>query len=781
MTTANINIKVNNSNTSSRLKQLHNQITRVGKATKKTKNHFKDFNQTMFGATAFVGMFTQAFQSMADTLMKASELDRVANQFGSKFGQELEAGAKNSLGPKGNFVRMIRGMTDNSIDMVEAMKSAIQLRSSGVTGDINTMASIVAKAGTAAKMAGRDSGEGIKRVTDFLKDGSLAHLQHLGLLRTSNPALKAYLAVVNQAGGVLGTAMTAQQKLALGMRLLDEKTRGYLRGQRDLRDTLQDTNQFFSHLKDTVGIFIGKAIQPLLESFIDFSIYATAILEDIKKNKKELLFLTKGFIIATAAVSGFVLVLGSLALATKALTSLVAGIPFLTVTLLSLGAAAIYTEVSFDKFIDTLSTFAKATQGVYQLVTSFVSSSKNFSSGVGMMDKSIHDFLKEKGLLTLVTNISRVISIVTVFVRNTAKGFVQGLTSMLDKLGSVGQKLKEFLGLDSGPWKRNWLDIAKVVGQAFGKMTAGALAFYTVMKLIRTGGKLKGMGAGGLLSKGFGAASAGVGLIGRGVDRGAGAIGRGARSAVLGGAFHSKKFAAVAHVFAQIGSKAMPLIRVFGALARFTAIGAIVGTLVTGFAGLAQGLIETSTEIGKFVKAVTNWVSDLFETNPILSKIKNGFTWLFDAIVSVFGKIKEIGHSIGVSIGTSLGQHGQMMHDKMYNKRMSAALNMADAGKVGPGSAGMTMPENQTQALATIIATMRTVSEDKMDKMTSALEKALGSDSAGGLALTPEEWTEIFASGMDKSKKVGQMANANKNVDDKTKSSAIKSGRSGVC
>lgn len=870
MSNININVKVNNSSANARLKQLHSQVAKVGKATDDVAKSFVNFNRTIFGATAFLGIFTQAFQGLANVMMQGSELDRASAQFAKRFGSELPSqmqkfddGTSAVIGPQGRFIQNIRSMTTNSIDMMAAMRAAIQLRSSGVSGDINVLSEIVARAGTAAKMAGKDSAEGIKRVTDFLKDGSLAHLQHLGLLREVNPELKAQLAILGKATGVLSTAVTASYKLALGMRILREATKGQLKGQRDLRDTLQDTAQFFVMLKGTIGSFVGKAIQPLLESFIDFSLQATMILEDIKNNKKEILFLAKAFIIGTAAVAGFVLVVGGLRLAVTALTSLVGGIPFLTIALGAMAAAILYNKVSMKGLVEVAQTLGAIVQGSFQLIHSFLSDPENFAKGIGKMDKSIHDLLKSKGLLGLVTNIARVGSVVTVFVQSTVRGFMSALNNMLDKLGSVGSRLKSFLGLDSGPWKRDWLETAKALGEAFGKVSLSLLGVWAAFKLLKTGGKIfSGFGKAKNLLSG---AKGGKGSIAKGLSGGGpkgtamdpffviavkqpwnmvGAIpgiggakgkpgllskiAKGGRTAALAGMIRFPALAKVADVGTKAGSGILgtfkklfkplgkilspvigllgrlapilrPLIGILGGVARFTVIGTIITTVGTFLWGFVEGLLEAKDGIGKFVTGVSEWVSHLFETNPILIQVKSAFEFLYNGLAMVFNKIREWGQKVGLAMGEAMGGLGQSAHDSVLNDKMAAAKEMRQntgASMLGEDfmrfrqigsreSMIPNMPEGggtDTVKLAMIQEALERVNESEKGRMEKAFRDAVSLDGGDGtMTITREEWEEIFAGGMDKSKTLKEVAKSGEKTKDNTGDGIVGSARQGVC
>ena len=841
MNNININVTVNQSGASARLKNLHSQIQRVGKATEDTAKSFKNFNRTIFGATAFVGLFTQAFSSLANTLMVGSDLDRAALQFQKRFGAELpsamrqmQQGFDESIGPQGNFIRMLRQTTDNSIDVVTAMKSAIQLRSAGVSSSIGEITKIMAMAGTAGKNAGKDSAEGIRRVTDFLKDGSLAHLQHLGLLRESDPAYKAHLAILNKAGGTLGKAVTAQYKLTLGMKLLTAATRGQLKGQRDLRDTLQDTAQYFTILKSSIGTFIGKALQPLLEKFIDFSINMSFILEDIKNNKKEIMFLGKAFIIGTAAVAGFVLAIGGLRLAVTALTSLVGGIPFLTTALGALAAVVLYNKFKAKDFIDTLQNFGAVLKGTYQLVSSFFSSQENFSKGVGLMDSKLKAFLQARGLLTLTENISRVVAIIGEFSRGALQGFTQALDGIFAKLGPIGDKIKNMLGIDAGAWKRDWLKAANDIGKAFGKLAIGAIAFKGVASLLGAGKSVMGFGgrgkgpkgtssdplfvamsqkiAGG--TKGFLNAIMSSGSLAAQKSSETGAVNKQYMKQIWASSLAKKhsvnglQFAGSAmgpfqqakggllqklpFILRAFVTQGLQVLKVFG---KFSLIGVAIAAVGTALAGFVAGLWENRDKVINAFGSMTDYVVGMFSEGGALSAIGTGFkilgegvTKLVDVIGKAFTYIYEKFKVFGSKAADSLSKMGDEARAKERERRTTVALNMIKSGSIAAPKLDATgypimppMPDTEEKKMATAIAAFQSSYDDRTLAMSKVYQDAIKSTSPGGISITQEEWVDIYAAGLDKSKKMGELA---KNTGDTTKnlgSDITKPTRAGAC
>src|SRR3990172_8977624 len=120
------------------------------------------------------------------------------------------------------------------------MRQGISLKSLGIVKNSDEWAELSAKAATSAKLAGLDSAEGIRRIGEFAKTGSINQLQYLNLIHKANPALQAQMAILHKAGGVMGGVISTQARLAIGMKLLNLATENSLRSQRDLANILED-------------------------------------------------------------------------------------------------------------------------------------------------------------------------------------------------------------------------------------------------------------------------------------------------------------------------------------------------------------------------------------------------------------------------------------------------------------------------------------------------------------------------------------------------------------
>lgn len=423
------------------LNQIQNSLKKTGAAAKQTSVNFTEFNRVMFTTGAFVGFFTKSFSKFGDALLQGAQLDRLQTQF------------ERIMGPKGDLFKSIAGFTDNSIDKVEALRSAIAMKTLGIASSTAQTAELIARAGTAAKLAGIDSGEGIKKFTQFLKDGSIANLEFLNLIKSNDPALKLQMSMIGKYGGVLGGALTAQMKYNMGLRLLRAATQNALKGQRDLYDVVYDVKQSFSLLKSEVGIFIGTAISSLLDKITKAVDRFSAWLETVRHTKKEILFLAKSFILATSALAGFMATVGTLRLLAIGLKAvgistmpIIFGFTTLVGLFTSLTAKVKQGATPIERFTEKLRVFAAVLKGVFQLVSSYLTEQDNFAKGIGKMDRELFELLNNNGLFKFVHKVAQVTAVISKFVIETFKQLRDWAIALDEQLGALGNKFLGFFG-----------------------------------------------------------------------------------------------------------------------------------------------------------------------------------------------------------------------------------------------------------------------------------------------------------------------------------------------
>lgn len=467
---------------SASLKKIASSFNNVNKSVKKSSVDFTEFNRVLFSTTAFIGVFSKAFTTMTNSLNQAAELDRLSTQF------------ERVMGPKGSLFNAISGMTKNSIDRMEALRSGISLGSLGIVKDTRTLAEVIARSGTAAKRAGFQSGEGIKRVSDFLKDGSISHLQFLNVIAATNPALQAQMAILQRAGGVMGTVISTQAKLRLGMAALRAATQGMNEDQRDLQDVMADAAQSFKYLKGELSSLLGKALSPVIEKVTDFAFAATDLVERIRKTDQTMITTIKNLFLVGSALTSVIATLGTARLIFKALGALgIGGIPFVTAALLGLAAA--FTDV--QKATQTFTNMAKSAGavflGTFQLISSFIHDADNFSKGIGKMDSELHAFLEKQGLLELTKNIARVSAVVITFSRDVGQTLVDWFKKAGDYIDPLIKKISAFFGAsDPKGWSRSWIEGGKGVRGVLTNLAAAAIATFGAFKVLGMGKNLLG-------------------------------------------------------------------------------------------------------------------------------------------------------------------------------------------------------------------------------------------------------------------------------------------------
>lgn len=765
---------------SAALKKVQRSLRDTGKAAKRTGVDFTEFNRVMFSTTAFIGIFSNAIRQISDTLMEGAKVDRVASQF------------ERVLGPSGRFFNAISGLTDNTIDRMEAMRAGISLKSLGIADNMDQIAGIVSRAGTAAKLAGKDSSEGIKQYTNFLKTGSIASLSFLNIIAETNPALQAQMAILQKAGGPLGKVITTQQKLAIGAALLQAATEGQLKGQRDLLDVLKDMGQAFFFAKANVGKFIGTALTPLLEKVTKAVFSFSDLIERIRTGDKQFMMFTKNLIVAGSAIISVLASLGTARLLFKALAAIgIGGIPFLALSVVSLAAAFSDLDKGLERVTRVFKLMGASVLGVFQLMSSFINSTENAASGIGKMDSALYDLLDEAGLLGFVTNISRAGIAVVEFGKGVVSGITQAFDYLNDKFGGAIDKIKEWLGLDTGPWSRNVLKNAKAIGEVVGKLGATVLGVWGAFKLLGGAKALlskipiigKFFGGGGPGGRGPSGTSADpifVSMAGNFLSSnrvlGSTAMGEiftnpGGKMSGLMEVVKTAVGTAVGFLFSPFRSLAGVAGRVAGALgglniAALASRAGLLGLAVAAGYGIGKGLIELDEEffggaVGNAVSKGLDSIAGLFgatgstadqeriaalQSSPAYSSILQAAG---GAGVSVSaGESLKMAQSLQSSLaqGSPLGAELSRFQTSMFAKKLATPSELG-IGNGNTITSEPTMPTNEFFKKRQIQETMKMVNEDTANRMQAAFSKALRDNQ-----ITRTEWEEIYAAGMNKSK-----------------------------
>ncbi len=681
------------------------------------------------------------------------------------------------------------------------MRQGISLRSLGIVHSTEQVADIMAKSGVAAKMAGKDSGEGIQAYSEFLKDGSESHLEFLNLIAKTNPALQAQMAILHKAGGMMGGVISTQARLALGQSLLNAAVRGNLKGFRDLRDILLDAKQNFALFRGELGRLLLTALGPLVDKFSQFILKLSLTIDNIRKNEKNLVFLTKAVLIGTGAILGLAGALGTLRLATIALTSLGLGLPRLLFLVVSLSSAFLGITHHADSFIDRLKVFAGFVKGVWQLVTSL-----DRKTGIAKIDEDLKQLLEKNGIFVFAQNVARAISVVRVVVGDMVDAFRFVAKQMDNIFGGIARSFIGLIEKFKEPWEHFWISESSTPIEKFMRSFA---VLGTTFGAIFTGIFLKsimGKMAGGLLSKMpvigkfFGGAGGrgpsgkksdpiytrAADNIGSGILKTAGKFGEPILEGLMKflgpvtGLF--EKLNTVLEYTVDYGFQGLryalgELIEPILAMGRVVLEEVVAPILVFGSAiyGAIEGIMDTLDDWKDFFKgifdlgkAVSDVVINFVESSKYLKMAK-------DAIVAVVSEIfrfakfmvtempivlmkliaqgwAKIFGWLGIGAG-SLGKEMSSIAKRFSptsfpeDTKPEEKKENANTASTGGDKSNISIPtkeDNQEDTINALGEHLKTLSGAQRKATQATIEGALKADSAGGSTITAEEMAQIM-------------------------------------
>lgn len=723
------------------LDEVEKRIKRTGQAADAANLHFTKFNRTLFTTAAFVGTFVKTFSNLSNSITQGAELDRVETQF------------ERVLGPKGTLLSNIRQLTDTAVDRMEAMRAGIQMANLGIATNSQDVAKIVAMSGAAARKAGLDSSEGIKRVTNFLKNGSISELEFLNVIKRTNPALQAQMAILNKAGGAMGQVISTQARLSMGMSALRSATAGSMMGFRDLADQVVAVKDATTNFTRTVGRFLGAALGPLIDKVTVLLDSFADTLDNIRKNEKNLVFLAKALLVVTGGVLGLAGAMGTLRLAAMALGSLGLGLPKLLTIILGLGGAFLGVTSTVDTFMDKLKLFGAFIKGIYQMVTSL-----DTETGIAKIDKDIKELLERNGIFTLAQNISRAVSVIKTVVKDGIDAFKWFARSVDNLFGGITKGFIDSLDKFRDPWNNFWVNdslgpIQKVtralvvLGGTFATLFVGKKLLGGLVGLL---GKIPGLGgifggSGGKGPKGtpndplwvVQAGLAAGNMLSKlpGMEKLGGIIRNGTRGlqTKLGGLLVglSMKFdllkGAIFGGFRTALTALGPLVAPAIGLAVAAAIGAAIGGIM-------------NIGLDKFTQGKT---SEGFQGN-VLERL------MFKA----FGSDKDKANTAQVQdfqnksdlelVNEFRAKQGKPPLDKLNN---NAGINIPS------------MPNTEIDKLDALGEQLKTVDASKRQAMQASVEQALSATSEGGSTIAPDEWMMLMTMALDRSKNLNILAN----------------------
>lgn len=728
-----------------KLGEVEKKINRTSRATAGATNKFKNFNRTLFATTAFIGTFLKAFSSLSSSITKGAELDRLENQF------------ERVLGPSSNLLGHIKKFTDVTVDRIEAMKSGIALANLGIVSSSEEAASIIAMSGVAAKQAGLDSGEGVKRVTQFLKDGSISQLEFLNVIKSTNPQLQAMMSVLASAGGTMGTVISTQARLRIGQQALAAATQGTMKGFRDLQDMTKSIGETFKAFSLNLGRLLATSLGPFIDKMsVMFDTLAKGI-DNIRKNEKEIVFLTKAFIIGTTATLGFVGAIGTLKLATMALGSLGFGLPMIIGLATTLAGTFSLVTSKANTLTERLKVFGAFLKGVFQLFTSL-----DEDTGLSQIDKDLADLLKNAGIFEFTHNIARAFSVARSFVR----GFVDSVSTSINFAISLFEKLigsvKNLLGLNAaGPWSKSWLTGAEAVGKAFGfigslaatfaglKLAKGVLSKIPGIGSLFGGGKLGSSASNPMYVKeinGFGGApSALKGLGGR---QSQGSLGGLVSFLKKWNPFSKGNLAVLLSKLGIFGTGITKLISIIGKLlSPLKVLGSTllkVGMGLTTMPGLLAGAIAAGAGvlIGKAINNVLNehtqgTTDEGFEGNLV----ERGFF-----------KLNKL---FGGKTTADFMKHQQTIRNAGIDT--SKVITQTSTGNKSQTSIPI-QPETENEQLDALGNKLKELEGAEKQRFVDSIREAKNLSGPSGGDITPDEWKNIFLGALEASENLNTIA-----------------------
>jgi len=359
-----------------KLKKIGDSLGGVGKKSKETSSDITKLNRALFATTAFVALFQRGLTNFTSSIGEAASLDRLTNQFERLFGD------------KSKFFNQLDKATNTYIDRFEAMRSAVSLKSLGIIKDEGKIVNVLAMAGTAAKLAGTETSEGLKEIIEFLKDGSISHAEWLNIIARTNPHLQAELSLLHKAGGALGQVISTQEKQAIVMRLLNAATRNHLHDNKDLLDSYKEFIGQIQLLKTAFFTLVGTALAPYIKKFTEAITKTTEFIETHKEVGGTFFRLVKAVTFAVGSMGTLLAVLGTAKLVSAALGATIIGPMGLLVALGLLTAAFYNVDESAEKSANSQGAFAK-------LLDKYKTKTLSFSDILSTLADTISDKLAD--------------------------------------------------------------------------------------------------------------------------------------------------------------------------------------------------------------------------------------------------------------------------------------------------------------------------------------------------------------------------------------------------
>lgn len=710
------------------LEGVQRGIKNTGKAAKTATSDIWQFNKTLFSMAAFIGLFSKGFGKLRESITLGAELDKVTTQF------------ERQIGPKSKFMNTLEQSTNVVVDEFTALQVGLKLGNLGLTKSVEDSASTIAKFAVAGRMAGKDATSVIEGLGEAVADGNVAKLEELGIMKKTDPAFMALMAVMNKAGGVMGGVIAKQQAMAIVMGAINKRVQGQMFAFMSLGEIVEYTGKAYGNLKRNVGVLLATAVRPLLEKLLPLIQSFGKIVENVTRTDKHTMFLVKTILALTAAFSGLFAVLGTMKLLVKLLGFTPLGFGGMAVAIVGVTSAFVGLTRSAEGPLGKLKLFGAFFKGIYELVTNF-----DPETGMSKISAATEKMLGDAGILGFVDFIAA--SIVTV--KATIKDITSFITWSAKKVdeavgfvfGNINDKLK-----NTSKWTTWWTTdtlsnfdkvkrAALILGAVFGSIFLGKKIFGAASGLLSKIPGIGGMFGGGKGPKG----TASDPIYTRPADGGLGAgLGEGA-----GGVAKSAGMSMMKAIIANIGiiltSSIPELVLMLG-----TAGAAAVTALGVGIAGAAGYAVGTL--IDKYGPTFKDKNSGGFE---------GGF------IERMMFKASKL---TGLGPAAEFAKNQQEYEKNMANSPPGMSTNQAQSGKKTNISVP-TLPADQDTIINTLGEQMKSMKDSDKAQFQKAIEDSLNPNSSGGSLISPEEFNNfqnMMIQALDGSKNLTELVNLNK-------------------
>jgi hypothetical protein len=757
------------------LENVQKGIRNTGKAARDSTADIWQFNKTLFSTFAFVGLFTKGFSQLKESLTIGAELDRVSTQF------------EKQVGPKSKFIQALQGSTNVVIDEMTALSSGLKLSNLGITKGLESTAETIAKFAVAGRMAGKKSEDVISGLTDAVTEGNVARLEELGIMKRSDPAYMALMAVIGKTGGVMGGVIAKQQAMAIVMGAINKRVQGQMFAFMSLGEVIDYTATAYNNLRRNIGVLLGNAVRPLLEKLLPLLQTFNKIVEGISRTDKHTLFLVKTILSLTAAAAGLFATLGSLKLLVKLLGYTPLGFGGMATAILAVTAAFVGLSREAQGPLEKLKMFGAFFKGIYELVTNF-----DPETGISKMSKATRALLAKGGILSFVEFIAAAVVTVKTTIKDIAD-FVTHVAKIVDTqfkklFGGIDEKLK-----GTSKWTTWWTTDTL---SNFDKVKRAAIILGGVIGTIFLGKKLFGL-AGSLLSKipvigGMFGGGGGKGpkgtptdpiyTVGAGIGGGLGGglaqifAGAGIWGAIKGSfgllwqslkqigtigirgvakdigiifkLFFQQAFPTLFKIASSVGSALKFLgsgvMWVGRALMAF-AVANPISAVIIALAALVTALTTSEKFMMGWMEKMPSWMGGVPGSKENREKNEK-FATPEGAMQMQYEHAQKMGWSKG---GETLEQYKSRVESKKVGKQTSVSVPSMDVDQ-----------ESTIQALG---EQMKSMDSTNREKMQESIQQALENNSSGGALIDPEEFAnfqKLLTAAFDESKNLKELVRA---------------------